>query len=256
MYYLVTLVIFFAGYFSLVQSSGSDYSIKNLMLSLAFIPYLDLNGFYRPVIGLGWTLNYEIYFYLVYMISMSMSHKFRDILAAALIIVMLFISPQGYYRDPIVLEFILGIILANISLRTEFRKILNPGVAAVLLFASVVLLFILDPYALAGGPLLRFGLFGPLSFLVVALCMQLEGFTPRFASHLGDWSYSLYLTHVYVIVLVTRTMGQSWISNLIGASLAIALSFLLFNLFEMPSNRWLRKFGSRPSPDAPQTQAV
>ncbi len=45
-----------------------------LIKSLLFIPY-EHNGIYQPVLGLGYTLNYEMLFYVFFFISIKMTPK-------------------------------------------------------------------------------------------------------------------------------------------------------------------------------------
>lgn len=56
------LLIFFPGDFS----SGQSFDLSHLLASLSFIPVENSVGKIFPIHAVGWTLNYEMYFYLIF----------------------------------------------------------------------------------------------------------------------------------------------------------------------------------------------
>ena len=54
----------------------SKPNIIYLLKSIFFIPFNNLNTGHYPIVIYGWTLNYEIYFYLIFSISLLFSKKF------------------------------------------------------------------------------------------------------------------------------------------------------------------------------------
>ena len=57
--------------------------------------------------------------------------------------------------------------------------------------------------------------------------------------HVGERSYSLYLTHWIVVVVVSRFLiGPAWIP--VGMSLSVVLAFVVYAVLERPAQRWLR----------------
>ena len=44
--------------------------IPNVLTSVLFIPWDDGTGSIRPVLRLGWTLNYEVFFYLLFGVAL------------------------------------------------------------------------------------------------------------------------------------------------------------------------------------------
>jgi len=46
------------------------YDVKHLIYSIFFIPYIGEGGNFRPVLGVGWTLNLEMFFYLIFAMSL------------------------------------------------------------------------------------------------------------------------------------------------------------------------------------------
>ncbi len=51
-----------------------DYFI-NAVKSFAFIPYLNEVGSHRPILGQGWTLNYEMFFYALFAASLFFARR-------------------------------------------------------------------------------------------------------------------------------------------------------------------------------------
>lgn len=239
LYWGLTLCISLFLSTGLVTSSGEDISIASLLKSLLFIPYNNLDGVPRPILGLGWTLNYEMYFYALYAISLSISHKYRDIITTALLLLLFKISPMDYYRDQIVMHFIIGMIAANIQRKVSFEiKNFYP------IIIIVAAMFALDDGTYEAD--IRVLHYGPPSALLIILGCYVKK-TPSFLASIGNWSYSLYLIHIYVIVTFTRTLGDTILSYCVSVALALIVSYLLFRFFEKPSTMYLRKLFYRPS---------
>src|SRR5216683_2387903 len=73
----------------------------------------------QPFLGLGWTLNYEMLFYLLFAIPVLLSRR-TAVLVTSLVLIALVIAgilapgmpfPWRFWADPIVLEFVFGMSL-------------------------------------------------------------------------------------------------------------------------------------------------
>lgn len=60
----------------------SFYRPADLLQTFLFIPYKDVNGDLHPVLGVGWTLNLEMFFYVVYALSLFARKLFAPVIAA------------------------------------------------------------------------------------------------------------------------------------------------------------------------------
>jgi Acyltransferase family len=125
LYYLTTLgMVIFK---SAVDSAYSMPSFGEIAKSLAFVPYQDSEGLMRPVYGLGWTLEYEMYFYLLFAVCMCFWARIG--LAVVILVLCLqvgfgshLVEKVGahtelgviiaYFAEPIVLYFVIGIAIA------------------------------------------------------------------------------------------------------------------------------------------------
>ena len=87
LYWILTLVIFGISLIipSLLNSTSPDF--VNLIKSLLFIPFKNQasnNSFY-PMLIPGWTLNFEMMFYLLFSFTLLFKYKFRLVLITLLI---------------------------------------------------------------------------------------------------------------------------------------------------------------------------
>lgn len=175
-------------------------SWQNFLLSLLFIPSENPGGYgLYPTLNVGWTLNYEMLFYLLFSTVFMFQQRHRPlIIAAALFAVSEVLARSGvisrFYGNDIVYEFLLGIGIGIIYRKGWIKQ----GLWLPLLGIAVALIAI---YHLTPSErLLNWGL--P-SALIVLSCISLE---PIFRGNrvlkvLGDCSYSVYLLHVLVLYL-------------------------------------------------------
>jgi peptidoglycan/LPS O-acetylase OafA/YrhL len=173
-------------------------SWQNFLLSLLFIPSENPGGYgLYPTLNVGWTLNYEMLFYLLFSMVFLFQQRHRPlIVAAALFAVSEVLARSGlisrFYGNDIVYEFLLGIGIGIIYRKGWIKE----GIWLPLLGIAVALVTI---YHLTPSErLLNWGL--P-SALIVLSCIAMEPLFrgSRWLKVLGDCSYSVYLLHVLVL---------------------------------------------------------
>jgi exopolysaccharide production protein ExoZ len=121
--------------------------LGHLVLSLAFIPHLDPRGLPFPTLPPGWTLDYEMIFYLVVGASLALGLRRARLVCGALfvIVVLGFLFPDSAYflgANPMLLQFAAGVGLAEAGARGLLpRRPVGFGLLAggLLLFAMVQL---------------------------------------------------------------------------------------------------------------------
>src|SRR5690606_14627525 len=90
-----------------VDGAPPDY--WDLARSLFFIPYADHGGALRPVLGLGWTLNFEMYFYALFALGLLLSGRWGAVALSALIAASVSVGgltgSSRFLTDPILLCF-------------------------------------------------------------------------------------------------------------------------------------------------------
>lgn len=192
-----------------------------LIRSLAFIPYrAGAEPVMRPIVGQGWTLNYEMLFYLAFAACLLLSKRVGvAVLLAAFPLVVLAgsmvrplfpysdpLTPLAFWTDPIILQFGWGIVVGLAASDGNRPARLGwPVLVSVALMALIVVTFVQ-----VGG---RF----PLSFpwqlgigvvcaAIVWLCVHMvpvaDGGALRCLERVGDASFSTYLFHPIVLTML------------------------------------------------------
>lgn len=275
LYYLMTLgtYLLLLLFPSMFQQTRLDPSY--LVKSLLFIPFDIGGGAIQPLVRIGWTINCEMLFYLLFFISFHISMKYRGLICSAFLAVLVGMvqifapaisswqSPVGnalapvltFYGDPVMLEFLFG-IAAYYLLRCLYRRhTLHPVSKSVSMASavSIPVIFCLLAYFTPRINVIgfrRLPLWGLPAFLLLVLAFLAGlGLTmPRFFVQLGNISYSLYLVHYYPVMLLDRMVFDfSALSALSIAGLAvsvvlsISLAYLCWFLIEQKFTGWLRK---------------
>jgi exopolysaccharide production protein ExoZ len=255
---LTTLYVALALLVPAVLNHGAP-GLSEIIKSYLFIPFAQPDGQIHPVLLLGWTLNYEMFFYLLFGIALLLPlRKAVAAVAAVLFGIVLFgqltqplPAPLAFWSDPIVLEFVFGMGLA---------LLLEEGLCPVpvwrfgLVCVGLVLLHldlvqpdgaIVLPRALAYGI--------PATMLVAAAVFHHDPAAPpaieRWLSALGDASYALYLAHPFAIRGMREIFVYSGLAPAAGLSVfissaviaAVILALLLYQFVERPMTRALRR---------------
>lgn len=218
-----------------------------------------------PALAVGWTLIHEMYFYIAFTGFLLVSKRFLPALLAVwlgFIIIghlMVGFNPSPLLRlvtHPLTAEFIAGAILGLLAIRFQFRWIIPVTLLALAWY--IVGLFIvpfdpLDPVLSFWQRVLLVGVPAILLVYAVVGWEQKNTYRPHpYTIRLGDWSYSLYLGHLLVLVPVYAIGSQilpDWggMDNLVMALIAFAGSILLaslaYHLFEKPTLFAARQIG-------------
>ncbi len=215
-----------------VTQTNISFTTMDLLKSLIFYP-IDVVDGQPPFIGSavlnpGWTLNYEIYFYTIFGISMLFK-KFRYIVLASWLVFTILIMPtfKGFYptlndafnygwfsylnlvTSPLILDFAAGIIIASIY----FSKIEIKNLNLIKYLCSFSICFVV--WALISKLKYSSGILGygmPLFFLVLIFAVShktVQFNIPKSLIWLGDISFSLYLIHPIIIEPIFEIMSTS-----------------------------------------------
>ncbi|GGB07503.1 acyltransferase [Brucella endophytica] len=244
LYWAITLLMCAA---SLVPGLFANFTfdLPRLVTSLFFIPFENPQGKIWPLVVVGWTLNYEMFFYVLFALGLWLR---RPILVPVLAIAALtangwLLRPEAtiprFYTDQLLLEFAIGLLLS----RAMFFK--NALLGAALAIAGVVSLL---SWGLASDtPEWRIVFWGLPAAAIVAGFVAIEraGAFPAQAlrplEKVGDASYSLYLTHGLVLAVVGKFVWHGSLLAILTALVAsIAVAMLSYYLFERPVGQILR----------------
>lgn len=209
LYWAMSVAVFIIAMISPSLLASSTANTENLLKSLFFIPYVKESGLMQPILFLGWTLNYEMYFYLVISVALFVASGSAavgvavlgmTIASAAIPLTGCSAAPCIFYASPIVLEFAWG-WLAYRAYCACARRVSQTGLplfAAAGLVALAALVWI-DKAGWAGAPHFSAGM-PAFAVIVVATAAEAAGWRAlwRPLLLLGNASYALYLSHPYV----------------------------------------------------------
>ena len=223
---------------------------RHLAASLLFIPAMGPWGLVEPVLPVGWTLNFEMLFYAVFALAMALGWpRIRFCLFALLLI---FLAghyapasvPLAFYARSIMFEFILGMCIAH---AVQHYRAPPPVMGALAIMAGLLLMFGIS----WGARTDRLLTWGGASALLLLGALWLEPWTARTRlaaplSFLGDASYSIYLSHTFVVpaaVLALRHAGvQDSLVIVPAVGLAVVASGCISHVWlERPMTAFLRR---------------
>jgi peptidoglycan/LPS O-acetylase OafA/YrhL len=266
-YWAATLAVFGAAAVAphLLRTTRAD--VVQLLCSLFFVPRETPYAGTVPTLVLGWSLNYEMYFYVVFALALAVAPRRAPIICGLAIgAIALAVSASGishpsvrFYARPLVFEFVFGVCVYFLFAATERhldwfaeRPAIRWGLWAVAI-AAVIAIGYEEYHATFGWP--RFLAAGVPAFLLVLSALLLErAYGVRASSPtvflIGESSYILYLIHPYVIYGLLRATGAhraalSWpatIGLVIGLMLASCIVAIAIHVwFERPIIAALRR---------------
>jgi exopolysaccharide production protein ExoZ len=253
-YWLTTLLFLVLSFSGLFPMGRSSPSADEILATFLFLPYMRPDGYLQPVYSLGWTLNYEMFFYLLFAFALPFRRE-RAVPLAVIVLMLLVglgqIIPASmtapyFWTRSIILEFGFGMIIGHMAL-TGVRP--SRATAALLGIASLAwfALGMLAPKFFPDRALL-YGL--PSALLVIAaLAFQSDGQgnpATRALTWLGDASYALYLLHPFVLRGLafaaggTLTAISPFLFLILGVTLSCIAAMMTWNWFERPVTRALQ----------------
>lgn len=238
------------------------FNAGHILRSLLFIPSYEPSGtgFIWPFFRLGWTLNYEMFFYVCFAALFALGAGRRALALSALFIGLILLGAvhpftaaiPRFYTQIDVLGFVAGVVLGTVGLKGGFRLrwIAMTVALAGSLVGYVYLAIHYDAIkdivwtqvAMVAVCMVHIALF-------VLLIDRAGVRAPRWLTFIGDASYSLYLFHMFAIGAVSAVahrLSPSLTIPLMGVAVVASLvtGTLAYRFVESPLNRLVR--GRRP----------
>jgi len=251
----------------------SDFRLADILASYAFFPHLNAYGTFYPVLSLGWTLNFEAFFYVLFALALALGRRWGMVCLVMALVVFGFlgmsgvvnVSPFAFWCDSIILEFAMGMMLAYfyhlgvsipkpvavvvcllsvlaISLAMAFRldetklqfRVLWMGIPALAICAALVLIEANKP----AGPVMRALIFG------------------------GNISFAIYLSHPFTMNATAIMFNKFGLHSptaffIVGSLVIFAGAAAVYLFFEKPvtgvlgrlvNRLWPEDRGGRPGP--------
>lgn len=232
-----------------------DYILK----SFFFIPEYNVDGEIRPLLGVGWTLNFEMFFYLLF--ALALACRIRPIrFIAPILIVLSALSlfktehwPVAAYFlcDPIVIDFLAGMLIAH----WVQRGWSGPSNTVAWAATGIGLIYLFAP----GIPRPEYGTLYASVITTLAAALVIMGAVgiersigrriPQWIIYMGAASYSLYLIHPMISPAAPALFAKIGLSGgymallAVAAAVAIAMltSVLLYRYVEVPVTKLLNR---------------
>ena len=249
MYWVVSVVV-------LALALDSPEKVAQLPLGHVVASFLLVPHGREPLLGVGWTLEQEMLFYVAFGVAVVWRRLGPPLAAIGAVLAVL--GPWlprsvvlGYLASSYHLHFLLGILVALLVRRGPVpkpRTIALAGAAAFLFAAAAE-----DAGLLAKAGFASQACFGLASAAVLTGLVEAER---RGRLHvgpalvmLGAASYSIYLVHTVAIGLAIHALAllgimallPSWGAMLLGASAGLGAGLLLYQYVERPLTVALRR---------------
>lgn len=222
--------------------------------SYLFIPSENIDGEIKPFLGVGWTLIFELFFYLVFTTALFFRKNIYVFVGGVLLVFSAAsffrgenYSPYWFLMDSIILEFYMGMFIGYFTLK---KKYLPTSFSLIAFFLSLAyILFTVD--ALQLPRFLENGV--PAAILVwsiISLERYLQGRVPRMIMFFGSASYTLYLFHPLIIPVVPEilkrlSLGSFTISVICSIIVSMIASALIHRWIELPCTSVISNYKNR-----------
>lgn len=250
----VAILLSMPSAFAHLKFDGQHVLFSYLMLLSA-----NNAGAIGTVLGVGWSICYEFYFYLLFAMFMFVPKR-HALFGMSFVIVLGAILKYFVASPPLFsvalsalpLEFLAGCLLAKLYIRGIFLPKMSAIIAIVMGFTGIYWAGAIEVVTAEADSwrVLYFGL--PAVFLVAGF-LSLEGLGlakfPKFVTGIGDASYSLYLSHQFVMLAVIKAWKLAhlsdylpvWVLLFTATAVSVCAARLAYAWFEKPVTAWLNR---------------
>lgn len=253
LYWLATISLLIITCFKLRTFSISHDNLIHLVQSMLFIPHYSPSepdhGLF-PFLIPGWTLNYEMLFYFIFFVALTIKRPLFITTTVVIIIICLgrYFKESGNaiieaYSNLQLIEFIVGLWIGYLFSENKINKSMS-----ILLPIGVVLLFWSSLFTTNMTLMICRIIF---SSLILIGTVGLSYVAPKLdkLSALGNASYSIYLTHTVLGIPISRKLIEKipiggwcqftvWI--LTSLTISIIIGLLVYFYIEKPILRRLQ----------------
>ncbi|GAA4109705.1 acyltransferase [Nocardioides fonticola] len=225
-------------------------SPQTVLSSYFFLPSYNADGELRPLLGVGWTLIFEVFFYIIFAIGMRVSRRPALFSTAVLLPVAIggFALPGDvrgewtFYFSGVLLYFVMGMWIGALWTKRLDGPIRMLAIATVTVAACWS-----SASAATGSPSPSHYLLAPTIFLLTLVAESTIGARlPRWFLIGGDASYALYLFHPIVAPAVPALMSKfglvyPWLSVVGGFGAALVAGIIGYYFIERPALEQTRR---------------
>jgi len=260
LYYGATII-----YYLKLSFQGVNVGYEQLILSFMFIPFVNHEGLMQPVLGQGWTLNFEMFFYTIFALAILVLSQWRLAFVSGVLGIFCLLSyffPLSadssdvlknfyFYTDLNSLGyFVGGMLVARLRMHFPSFGITNELSAMIVVFFVLSLFLFLYDDLLDSGVLVsaQIAIFGVVCFVICVFVSDRaseENLFTRFLHLCGDASYSIYLFHGFILGTAARLLTRLHIDFsmtlyvVVMVVTCLAFGMFTYNYVEQPLIRKL-----------------
>lgn len=252
LYWIATTIKVFALAAAPAVVLHAELDPARILMSYAFLPQVNPAGRFEPLLGVGWTLIYEAFFYATFCLALAFRInviRFVSVVFLSCALMSLLRTESwpavSMYFSPIVLYFLIGMGMYHFNERASTT---SRVALALLLFLTVLGGAYLHggQFNFKGASLHGMALAVLIVFLVVCFESYIRGVVPRWLVYLGSASYALYLFHPLSAPAVPAAMsyfGVKWsvVAIPVCFIVSIAAGAVVHSWVEKPITNWLTR---------------
>ena len=197
LYWLVSLSLIIAYIFFPNLFRETQINLDWILKSIFFLSNIFFEKY--PLVLVGWTLEYEIFFYLIFGFSLIFNKWLFSIIFTIFFLIFLSTIISNY----ILIEMLLGMCIALIFKTFDIKK----SFALIILIFGIFLLLVslnIEIRTMINSRVLYWGI--PSMFIVLG-AISLKGLNNKYLKIIGDSSYSIYLIQVISIPFFYKTLN-------------------------------------------------
>ncbi len=266
LFYFSAVCIFLIYHNTIIANFTTN--LNNTIHFLLFMPlFTSKTG---PAYGFGmlptvWSLNYEMFFYVLFALSLLFVSK-RYVFLYGLFFILVFAIPLllvgqfsfgsdiyynyhfkylNFFTNPVLLLFITGVIISEIVTKIKIKKqfaylsIVTTSIFFLLYYIKVIPYFKLADLIICGSFI----------FSILLLDLNTNVTPPKWCIYLGDISYSIYLIHflifIYLPLLINKSpihkLTTSWFFLIVGFVVVILVSSITYEIIEIRFTKYLKQ---------------
>lgn len=227
--------IFTIANYILLAVLGSQPDCKWLFQSLFFFVDLDVR---LPILPAGWTLQYEMFFYLLFAIALIFFRKQRFVTLNVMLLSTIILQT----KHNLLLEFSFGGI-AYLLYKSNFVIRFKVPLLCLFLAIDIVNLLVFEERFATTYRVFIFGI--PALFIVTSIASM--NMPKKSLQTTGDYSYSLYLIHFPLLSICFKFFSNhvsgstpAWILTVVSVSICNIAAFFSWKYIEAPMTDFLR----------------
>lgn len=257
LYFLIT--VFYAYKIDLLN-------FESLLKSLLLVPVIENHMYADPILILGWTLRFELFFYALVAIGIFTNSKIIIPGVALIISVILWFYYNFYFGAPIVIEFLYGYAIGYWYVHKNKKSEKKLSLTILCFMMTIVLMLLVARGRDWGQSIIegkdvvtrmwieytfnnykiiiaRFIAWGIPSALLVYFALRLEKTFKWRLSILGQYTYSVYLLQIFTTSIPIQLKGKlpDLILLIISILTLLVLSILVHYFLDNQIRRYLMK---------------